>query len=166
MTQLEQAREGTISPQMRAVAKSEGVEGEFIRQGVAGGTIVIPSNIRHTNLIPCGIGQGLRTKVNANIGTSSDYGDINTELEKLHIAVDAGADTVMDLSTGGDISAIRRSIMAASSVAIGTVPVYQAGVEAIGAADAGSRRSSRGNRPPQGTRPSRLSGGHWPGSQP
>jgi len=131
MTQLELARKGTISPQMKAVAKTEGVEAEFIRQGVAGGTIVIPSNIRHTNLTPCGIGQGLRTKVNANIGTSSDYGDINTELEKLHIAVDAGADTVMDLGTGGDIPAIRRSIMAASSVPIGTVPIYQAAIEAI-----------------------------------
>ncbi|HEX9975760.1 MAG TPA: phosphomethylpyrimidine synthase ThiC [Dehalococcoidales bacterium] len=131
MTQLELARKGTISPQMKAVAKTEGVEAEFIRQGVAGGTIVIPSNIRHTNLTPCGIGQGLRTKVNANIGTSSDYGDTKTELEKLHIAVDAGADTVMDLSTDGDISAIRRSIMAASSVPIGTVPIYQAAIEAI-----------------------------------
>ncbi len=131
MTQLELAREGTISPQMKAVAKSEGVTAEFIRQGVANGTIVIPSNIKHTNLAPCGIGRGLRTKINANIGTSSDYGDINTELEKLRIAVDVGADTVMDLSTGGDISAIRRAIIAASSVSIGTVPIYQAGIEAI-----------------------------------
>jgi phosphomethylpyrimidine synthase len=131
MTQLELAREGTISSQMKAVAKSEGVAAEFIRQGVADGTIVIPSNIKHTHLIPCGIGQGLRTKVNANIGTSSDYGDVNTELEKALIAVDAGADTVMDLSTGGDISAIRRAIIAASPVPIGTVPIYQAGIEAI-----------------------------------
>jgi phosphomethylpyrimidine synthase len=131
MTQLEMAREGTISPQMKAVAKTEGVTAEFIRQGVANGTIVIPSNIKHTNLAPCGIGPGLRTKVNANIGTSSDYGDINTELEKLRIALDAGADTVMDLSTGGDISAIRRAIIAASPVPIGTVPIYQAGIEAI-----------------------------------
>ena len=131
MTQLELAKEGNISPQMELVAQQEGVEAEFIRQGVAKGTIVIPSNIEHTNLIPCGIGQGLKTKVNANIGTSSDYGNADTELEKLRAAVDSGADAVMDLSTGGDISAIRRAIIASSSLAIGTVPIYQAGIEAI-----------------------------------
>ena len=131
MAQLELAKEGTISPQMKQVAQHEGVEVEFVREGVAKGTIVIPANINHTNLVPYGIGQGLRTKVNANIGTSSDYGDVNTELEKLRVSIDAGADTVMDLSTGGDISAIRRAIIAASSVPIGTVPIYQAGIEAI-----------------------------------
>jgi len=131
MTQLELARQGIISPQMKTVAQQEGVDVEFIRRGVAKGTIVIPANINHSNLVPCGIGQGLRTKVNANIGTSSDFGDANTELEKLRVAVDSGADTVMDLSTGGDISAIRRTIIAASSVPIGTVPIYQVGIEAI-----------------------------------
>jgi phosphomethylpyrimidine synthase len=131
MTQLELAKQGTISPQMKLVAEQEGVDAECIRQGVANGTIVIPANINHTNLVPCGIGQGLKTKVNANIGTSSDFGDVNTELEKLRVAIDFGADTVMDLSTGGDISAIRRAIIAASSVPIGTVPIYQAGIEAI-----------------------------------
>ena len=131
MTQLELAVKGTISPQMVLVAEQEGVEAETIRQGVAKGTIVIPANTNHTNLVPFGIGQGLRTKVNANIGTSSDFGNIDTELEKLRIAVDSGADTVMDLSTGGDISAIRRSIITASSLPIGTVPIYQAGIEAI-----------------------------------
>jgi phosphomethylpyrimidine synthase len=131
MTQLEIAREGKISPQMRLVAECEGLETEFIRRGVAEGTIVIPANIRHKNLIPGGIGQGLKTKVNANIGTSSDFGDIDTELEKLRVAVESGADTVMDLSTGGDISAIRRAIIAASTLPIGTVPVYQAGIKAI-----------------------------------
>ena len=131
MTQLELAKEGTISPQMKLVAQHEGVEAEFVRQGVATGTIVIPANIRHVNLIPCGIGQGLSTKVNANIGSSSDLHDVDTELEKLRAATLAGADTVMDLSTGGDISAIRRAIIASSSVAIGTVPIYQAAIEAI-----------------------------------
>ena len=131
MTQLELAKKGIISQQMKSVAKREGVEVEFIRQGVAKGTIVIPANIKHANLIPCGIGQGLSTKVNANIGTSSDYGDVDTELEKLRVAVDSGADTVMDLSTGGDISAIRQAIIASSAVPIGTVPIYQAGIEAI-----------------------------------
>jgi len=131
MTQLELAREGIISSQMKLVAEQEGVDAEFVRQGVAKGTIVIPANINHSNLVPCGIGHGLRTKVNANIGTSSDFGDVDTELEKLRVAIDYGADTVMDLSTGGDISAIRRAIIATSSVPIGTVPIYQAGIEAI-----------------------------------
>ncbi|MFC2067062.1 phosphomethylpyrimidine synthase ThiC [Chloroflexota bacterium] len=136
MTQLELAREGIISPQMRVVAQAEGVEAEFVRQGLVGGTIVIPANIKHSDLVPCGIGQGLSTKVNANIGTSSDFGDIDSELEKLRVAGDAGADTVMDLSTGGDIPAIRRAIIAASSVPIGTVPIYQAGIAAIDKHDA------------------------------
>ena len=131
MTQLELAKEGIISSPMKLVAQQEGVDAEFIRQGVAKGTIVIPANINHTNLVPCGIGQGLKTKVNANIGTSSDFGSIDTELEKLRVAIDCGADTVMDLSTGGDISAIRRAIIASSSVPIGTVPIYQVGIEAI-----------------------------------
>jgi len=131
MTQLELARKGVISPQMVQVAEGEKVEAEFIRQGVAGGTIVIPANIKHSNLVPCGIGQGLKTKVNANIGTSSDFGNIDTELEKLRVTIDSGADTVMDLSTGGDISAIRRAVIAASPLPVGTVPIYQAGIGAI-----------------------------------
>ena len=131
MTQLELAKKGVISPQMQAVAKVEGRDAEFVRDGVAQGTIVIPANINHRNLIPCGIGQGLSTKVNANIGTSSDFGSIDSELKKLRVAIDVKADTVMDLSTGGDISATRRVILAASPVAIGTVPIYQAGIEAI-----------------------------------
>jgi len=131
MTQLELAKEGIISPQMEVVAQHEGVEAEFVRQGVARGTIVIPANTKHTSLVPCGIGQGLRTKVNANIGASSDFGNIDTELEKLRVAIDCGADAVMDLSTGSNISAIRQAIVAASSVPIGTVPIYQAGIKAI-----------------------------------
>jgi len=136
MTQLELAGEGVISPQMSLVAQHEGVEAEFIRQGVSRGTIVIPANTKHTNLIPCGIGQGLKTKVNANIGTSSDFGNVDTELEKLRVAIDSGADTVMDLSTGGDISAIRRAIVDSSPLSVGTVPIYQAGIEAIAKYDA------------------------------
>jgi phosphomethylpyrimidine synthase len=131
MTQLEAARKGIITPQMEAVAGAEGLDAGFIRDGVARGVIVIPANRNHTSLVPCGIGQGLSTKVNANIGTSSDYGDIDSEMAKLRVAIEAGADSVMDLSTGGDISAIRREIVAASSAAIGTVPIYQAGIEAI-----------------------------------
>ena len=131
MTQLESARKGMVTPEMKTVAEAEGLDAEFIREGVASGKIVVPANVNHKKLIPCGIGQGLKTKVNANIGTSSDFGDINSELEKLEVAIDAGADTVMDLSTGGDISAIRRAIIAASTAGIGTVPIYQAGIAAI-----------------------------------
>jgi phosphomethylpyrimidine synthase len=131
MTQLELARKGSISPQMKHVAEKEGVKGDFIIQGLASGEIVIPANVNHTNLISCGIGKGLRTKVNANIGTSSDFCDLNMELKKLQTAIDFGADTVMDLSTGGDISAIRRAIMRGSTLPLGTVPIYQAGIEAI-----------------------------------
>jgi len=131
MTQLELARKGIVSPQMNHVAEKEGVESDFIIQGLVEGKITIPANANHINLIPCGIGAGLRTKVNANIGTSSDFHDLNTELRKLQTAISSGADTVMDLSTGGDISAIRRAILNASTVPVGTVPIYQAGIEAI-----------------------------------
>ncbi len=136
MTQLELARDGDISPQMTVVAEREGLDAESIQQGVAGGTIVIPANINHRNLVPCGIGQGLKTKVNANIGTSSDFGDLDIELEKLQVAIKYGADTVMDLSTGGDVATIRRAVTAASHLPIGTVPIYQAGIEAIDKYDA------------------------------
>ena len=131
MTQLELAREGTLSPQMRAVAEKEGVDPETVREMVSEGSVVIPANINHKRLEPCGIGKALRTKVNANIGTSSDYGDVNTELEKLQAAASAQADTVMDLSTGGDINAIRCAIIDSTSLPLGTVPLYQAGIEAI-----------------------------------
>jgi phosphomethylpyrimidine synthase len=131
MTKLELARKGIVSPQMKHVAEKEGVETDVIMQGLAEGEIIIPANVNHTNLIPCGIGKGLRTKVNANIGTSSDFCDLNTELMKLQTAIGFGADTVMDLSTGGDISAIRRAIISASTMPVGTVPIYQAGIEAI-----------------------------------
>jgi phosphomethylpyrimidine synthase len=131
MTQLEAAKQGKITLQMRQVAESEGLEAEFIRLGIEQGNIVIPANINHTNLVPRGIGKGLSTKINANIGTSSDYGDVNTELEKLKVVINSGADAVMDLSTGGDIAYIRRSIIAASPLPLGTVPIYQAGIATI-----------------------------------
>ncbi len=131
MTQLEIARKGSISPQMERVAEVEGVDAEIIRERIVSGTIVIPANINHVNLVPCGVGEGLSTKVNANIGTSSDFGDASTELAKLRVAIEAGADSVMDLSTGRDIPAIRRAIINASERPIGTVPIYQAGIQAI-----------------------------------
>jgi len=131
MTQLELARKSIVSSPMKQIAEKEGVDTDFIVQGLTGGEIVIPANVNHTNLIPCGIGKGLRTKINANIGTSSDFCDLNTELKKLQTAINFGADTVMDLSTGGDISTIRKAIMCASPAPVGTVPIYQAAIEAI-----------------------------------
>jgi phosphomethylpyrimidine synthase len=131
MTQLEIAIAGKISPQMESVAQQEKLEPEFIRKGNAEGNIVIPANLNHRHLKPTGIGKGLRTKVNANLGTSSDYGTVQTELLKLRAAVDAGADTVMDLSTSSDLIDVRRAVIKASTVPVGTVPIYQAGIKAI-----------------------------------
>lgn len=131
MTQRQLAQKGVTSSQIQQVAQTEGIEPDFILRGLADGTIVIPANVKHTSLIPCGIGKGLRTKVNANIGTSSDFGNVETELAKLRVTIESGADTVMDLSTGDDIRAIRRAIVAACPLPLGTVPIYQAGLEAI-----------------------------------
>jgi len=131
MGQVEQANTGIISPQVKHVAQCEGVNAEIVARYVASGKVVIPSNINHTNLTPRGIGTELSVKVNANIGTSSEYGNVDSELEKLFVATRFGADAVMDLSTGGNISAIRQSILAASTLPVGTVPIYQTGIEAI-----------------------------------
>jgi phosphomethylpyrimidine synthase len=116
---------------MIQVAEGEGLAAEVLQERVAGGTVVIPCNPNHEGLRPCGIGQGLRTKVNANLGTSTDYPHPDPELEKLQVALEAGADTVMDLSTGGDIDAVRRAILSRCPVPVGTVPIYQAAIEAI-----------------------------------
>jgi phosphomethylpyrimidine synthase len=116
---------------MEQVAQRERVEADFLRQGIAQGTMVIPANSQGRRAKPCGIGRGLSTKVNANLGTSSDYGDVATELEKLRIAVDSGADTVMDLSTGSNLSEVQRALLSASPIPVGTVPIYQAVIEAI-----------------------------------
>lgn len=131
MTQLEMARKGLISETMEACTKTEGVSPEFIRQGIEKGTIAVCRNVNHSNIVPLAIGEGLRTKVNANIGTSKDHIDLEGELAKLKIATDAGADAVMDLSTGGDLAAIRKAIMGKTEVAIGTVPIYQAACKII-----------------------------------
>ena len=130
-TQMQYARQGIITEAMQLVAKQENVTEEFIRQGVAQGTIAICCNINHKNLQPCGVGQGLKVKVNANIGTSSSFPCIEPELVKLQAAIEAGADSVMDLSTGDNITASRRAIIANSKVMVGTVPIYQATVETI-----------------------------------
>ena len=131
MTQLEKARKGLVTEEMKICAAEEGVDPEFIRQGMVDGNIVICRNVNHTNIKPLAIGKCLRTKVNANIGTSKDNNDLNLELDKLKIAAAAGADAVMDLSTGGDLAAIRKAIMENSPVAIGTVPIYQAAVKIL-----------------------------------
>ncbi|HQI25449.1 MAG TPA: phosphomethylpyrimidine synthase ThiC, partial [Smithella sp.] len=131
MTQLEKARKGIITEAMKAAAKEEKVAPEYIRKGIAEGTIVLCRNVKHPSIKPLAIGRGLRTKVNANIGTSKDHTDLNLELKKLKIAVDAGADAVMDLSTGGNLAAIRKKVMKKSTVAIGTVPIYQAAVKML-----------------------------------
>jgi phosphomethylpyrimidine synthase len=111
---------------MARVAAREGTEPETIRSEVALGRMVIPANVRHASLDPMGIGISALCKINANIGNSSVHSDVSKELEKLHVAVHHGADTVMDLSTGGGIDEIREAIVAASPVPIGTVPIYQA----------------------------------------
>jgi phosphomethylpyrimidine synthase len=118
-----------VTDEVKAVAESEQVPLEIVMRGVAEGRIVITKNIvRETT--PLGIGEGLRIKVNANIGTSKEICDAQRELEKSRVAVEAGADTLMDLSTGGDIDEVRRSILREVSVPVGTVPIYQAVIEA------------------------------------
>jgi phosphomethylpyrimidine synthase len=127
MTQLESARQGTITPEMQFVAKREDLDAELVRAEVARGRMVIPANINHLKkrLEPMGIGVATLCKINANIGNSAVTGTADDELKKLHTAVHLGADTVMDLSTGGDIDTIRQAIIDASPVPIGTVPIYQ-----------------------------------------
>jgi len=125
MTQLEIAITGKLSAEMRQTAKAEVVSAEFIRKGVAKGRIVIPKNNKHHVSKPCAIGQGLRTKVNANIGTSKDTSGVAAEIKKMRASIELGADTVMDLSTGSNIAGTRREILAKSGVPVGTVPVYE-----------------------------------------
>ena len=127
MTQIEQARAGVVTPEMQFVAEREQLEAELIRSEVARGRMVIPANRNHLKgrLEPMCIGVAAKTKINANIGNSAVTSDIAGELEKLHTAVHFGSDTVMDLSTGRDIDAIRQAIIEASPVPIGTVPIYQ-----------------------------------------
>ena len=125
-TQMHLARQGEISDAMRTVAEREQVAPEIIRDEVAAGRLVIPANRNHGSLIPMGIGLAASAKINANIGNSAVTSDIDTELQKLHMAVHYGADACMDLSTGGSIDAIRQAILEASPVPIGTVPIYQA----------------------------------------
>jgi phosphomethylpyrimidine synthase len=131
MGQIEEARKGNITPEMESVAREEGLSPEKVATGVADGTIVILKNTRRDAKKVFGVGKGLRTKNNANIGTSRDACDVEYELRKLDVAVQFGADTVMDLSTGGDLSEIRRSVLEKAPVPVGSVPIYQAAVQAV-----------------------------------
>ena len=126
ITQITRARAGEITPEILKVAEKEKRTPESIRAEVAAGTIVIPANINHKSLEPIGIGKTLFTKINANIGNSTLSSCPKMELEKLHTALKYGADTVMDLSTGSNITNIRQTIVNNSPAPIGTVPVYEA----------------------------------------
>lgn len=128
-TQIELARQGVITEQMEIVAAGEGVAAEYVRQMVAEGKVVIPWN--HTRKPKAvGIGRGLRTKVNASIGTSSDIVDYDAEVRKARAAANAGADTLMELSVGGDLDRVRREVIGAVDLPVGNVPLYQAFCEA------------------------------------
>jgi phosphomethylpyrimidine synthase len=136
MTQLELAASGQATAEIRSVAEAEGLDTEIVRRRVASGKIVIPSNRNRTKKI-VGIGKGLRTKVNASIGSSTEIADIAMEVEKARIAEHYGADTLMDLSVGGNIEGIRKAVLDAISLPVGTVPLYEAfalAIEKYGAA--------------------------------
>jgi len=127
--QLTVAREGKITKIMECVAKDEGIDRNILRENVASGKVVILANNRHKNFTPKGVGKGLCVKVNANLGTSPEKSGLKEELEKVRMAREAGADTVMDLSTGGNLDEIRKLIVREAKIPVGTVPIYQAAVE-------------------------------------
>jgi phosphomethylpyrimidine synthase len=127
VTQMHYARQGLLTEEMHYVAQRENLPVDLIREEVARGRMIIPANINHTNLEPMCIGIASKCKVNANIGASPNSSNLDEEVDKLKLAVKYGADTVMDLSTGGgDLDTIRTAIIKASPVPIGTVPIYQA----------------------------------------
>jgi phosphomethylpyrimidine synthase len=125
MTQLESAKNGIITEEMKIVAAAESIDEEKLRQLIAEGKVVIPCNKNHKNLVPIGIGKFLRTKINANIGTSGDYARIEDEIKKIDMVIRHQSDTVMDLSTGGDVDRIRRALIEQSTIPFGNVPIYQ-----------------------------------------
>ena len=125
MTQIESAKKGIVTGQMKVVAANESMEEETLRELIAEGRVVIPCNVNHKNLSPIGIGKYLKTKINANIGTSGDYDKIEDELKKIDMVEKYHADTVMDLSTGGDVDKIRRALIERSTIPFGNVPIYQ-----------------------------------------
>jgi phosphomethylpyrimidine synthase len=129
--QLVAAREGRITEEMERVARDEGIDKEALRIAIAEGKATILANNRHADFTPKGVGKGMSVKVNANIGTSSEMVDIESELKKLEMVVKAGADAVMDLSTGGDLDEIRKLMIEHAGIPLGTVPIYQAAVDAV-----------------------------------
>lgn len=131
MTQITEARRGNITREMKKVSKKERIPAEEIARGISEGTVIILANRRHKGVSPTGIGKGLKTKVNTNIGTSQDRTVLREELRKLKAAVDSGTDTVMDLSTGGNLDRTRRKILEHCALPLGTVPIYQAAVETV-----------------------------------
>jgi len=131
MTQLEMARQGQITDLVRQAAAAENIDPEILRQKIAAGTAVVCRNNKHTTGRPLAVGEGMRTKTNANIGTSQDDRSIDKELEKAKVAAAAGADALMDLSTGGPIDEIRAAIIAETDLCIGSVPLYQAACDAV-----------------------------------
>ncbi len=126
VTQMHYARQGVVTEEMEYVARREGLAPELVRSEVARGRMIIPANIRHVELEPMVIGVASKCKINANIGNSATTSHLEEELDKLHTSVHFGADTVMDLSTGGDIHAIRESNLRSCPVPLGTVPIYEA----------------------------------------
>jgi len=131
VNQMKAAKMGQITEEMRIVAKEEDESPKKICRRVAAGRVVITRNMERENVVPLGIGEGLRTKINANVGTSADLCDLNLEVEKAKIAVNYGVDTVMDLSTSGDLDEIRKMMLKTVNVPIGTVPIYQTAIETI-----------------------------------
>ena len=127
MTQKSEAVKGNITPEMEDVSKNENIDVNKLVKLIANGKVVIPKNI-NSNVKACGIGEGLTTKINANIGSSSKIDDLDLEINKAKLAVEYGADAIMDLSTGSDLKLFRKKIMEAIDVIIGTVPIYEAGV--------------------------------------
>ena len=124
-TQMYYAKQGIITPHMEFVAKKENLDVEFIRSEIARGRLIIPANVNHINQEPMAIGIASSCKINANIGSSALASDVNAEIEKVNVCLKYGADTIMDLSTGGDLDMIRKAVINHSTVPIGTVPIYQ-----------------------------------------
>ena len=125
-TQMDAARQGIVTPQMRVVAEKEHVDAEWLRGLVAKGQVAIPANTRHACLSPEGIGRALRTKINVNLGTSRDWSDLDMEMAKVRQAVELGAESIMDLSSNGDTRVFRRKLTAECPAIVGTVPIYDA----------------------------------------
>ncbi len=130
MTQLESAKKNIITPLLRRVARLEGLTCSALMRLVAQGKVVIPLNINHKIKKPCAVGSTLSTKINANIGTSTDESKLTEEIKKLKVAIKHGADALMDLSVGGNLAKIRQAVLKYSSVPVGTVPVYEVAVNA------------------------------------